>query len=398
MSPSTKIHSSKETPRRRSDSKIKRSFTIHNRRKERMLPYIRPKNRQKTFAKKPKDDVEERLHSAQKEKMNELQSRLNELNRLLQEEKMENRALRTIQKREENALKKFEDQEYDVHRIAKDYTVEIQQIKHKVQKEQDVKLKLEKEVEDRTDVLRDQNKRMKFYQKLINDPVLDDVEELRQRLKETDKKLKRYEEKITNKEKQIEDLQENYRQEIHDELIKQHQLKKEIANEGRRYTDLLIRYEEKSRQVGTMHIYIQNGGRRPSINSLMNFSKSRSLQSLEDTSPRLREKILEYDKRRREEEKLRPKPKLNPLPINPPPKPERKKYVPSIDLKPKPKSKKMPVIPPRSPSPPPSSLPPLIQKGRHSFFLHSASSMFSLSYIRANARENSTESSSVIDA
>lgn len=84
-----------------------------------------------------------------------------------------------------------------------------------------------------------------------------------------------------------------------------------------------------------MHIYIQRGGRRPSNSSLINLSKSRSLQSLQDTSPRFREKILEYDQRRREEEKLKPKPKLKPLPINPPPKPERKKYIPSIPLKPK---------------------------------------------------------------
>lgn len=203
LPPPTKISSPQETPRRRSDSKIKRSFTIHNRRTERTLPYIRPKNRQKKSIQKPKSQVEERLHSAQQEKKNQLQSRLNELRRLIEGERMENRALRIIQKREENALKKFEDQEYDVHRVAKDYNVEIRQIKEKVQKEQDSKIKLEKEIESQNEILRDQNKRMKFYQKLVNEPELDDVEELRRRLKETDKKLKKFETKITNTVKSI---------------------------------------------------------------------------------------------------------------------------------------------------------------------------------------------------
>jgi len=77
-----------------------------------------------------------------------------------------------------------------------------------------------------------------------------------------------------------------------------------------------------------MHIYIQRGGQRPSHASV-NLSKSRSLYSLQDTSPHLREKIVEYDKKRREQEKqdklLKPKP---PPTLLPPPKQERKKYVP----------------------------------------------------------------------
>lgn len=82
-----------------------------------------------------------------------------------------------------------------------------------------------------------------------------------------------------------------------------------------------------------MHIYIQRGGRRPSHSST-NLIKSLSLQSLEDASPRFREKVLEYDKKRREQDKLKPKPKPLPLPnANSPPKRERKKYVPNFETK-----------------------------------------------------------------
>lgn len=94
-----------------------------------------------------------------------------------------------------------------------------------------------------------------------------------------------------------------------------------------------------------MHIYIQRGGRRPSDSSA-SLTKARSWQSLEDASPRFREKILEYDKKRRDEEKLKPKPKPRPIVVPSPPKPERKKYVPTII--PKLKPVKPPVMPTHS--------------------------------------------------
>ena len=106
-----------------------------------------------------------------------------------------------------------------------------------------------------------------------------------------------------------------------------------------------------------MHIYIQRGGRRPSATSV-HLATSRSLQSLHDTSPRYREKILEYDKKRREQEKIerqtKPKPKHKPLPAivrNPtPPKLERRKYVPNIEQHPQMISTK-PSFEPEKPAP-----------------------------------------------
>ena len=103
-----------------------------------------------------------------------------------------------------------------------------------------------------------------------------------------------------------------------------------------------LRLEERTRQVDTMHIYVQRGGRRPS-NSSVDLSKAHLFPSLEDTSPRFREKILDYDKKRREAEKLeresRPKPVAVPKKNKILPKPERKKYVPNLPPKPKPPEK-----------------------------------------------------------
>ena len=120
--------------------------------------------------------------------------------------------------------------------------------------------------------------------------------------------------------------------------MKQRDLKREIESKSKKYNELLFKTEDKSRQIDTMHIYIQRGGRRPSHASI-NLRKSLSYQSIQDVSPRFREKVLEYDKKRREQEKQEPKlkPKLKPLLLpnnNPPQKHERKKYVPKLEQKP----------------------------------------------------------------
>ena len=141
-------------------------------------------------------------------------------------------------------------------------------------------------------------------------------------------------------------MEKNYRNEIQDELIKQRDLKRELDQQAREYRELLVKVEEKNRQVGTMHIYIQRGGRRPSHNSVT-LSKSYSLQSLNEPSPRFREKMLEYDRIRREQEKKKPKPKPKPKvlpaipkaktpPAPPPPPPPvvKKKFVPDVEQHP----------------------------------------------------------------
>lgn len=143
--------------------------------------------------------MEQRLLSAKRSKFNELQSRLTDLRRQLEAEQEENRVLRIIQKREEKTLKVYEDQEYDVHKVARDYTREIQYVKEVIDEERDTKTKLQKEVETRDEELHRKTKRIKHYEKLVNDEELDEPDELRDRLKASTKQLKHYEEKIATK-------------------------------------------------------------------------------------------------------------------------------------------------------------------------------------------------------
>ena len=49
---------------------------------------------------------------------------------------------------------------------------------------------------------------------------------------------------------------------------------------SQKYKDLLLKLEDKTRQIDTMHIYAQRSGKRDTTSNL---SKSRSLQSLNDT-------------------------------------------------------------------------------------------------------------------
>jgi chromosome segregation ATPase len=172
-------------------------------RKEKFLPYIRPKNRRNDFkkpspVKKTKSEAEQRLSSAQNEKLNELRSRISDVRRQLEQERFENQTLRIVQKREEKSLKTHEDQEYSAQKVTHDYKNEIEYVKEKINYEREAKVNLEKEVQDQDETLRDQTKRMKFYEKLVtHEQDYEEYDKLRQRLKETDKRLKEFQEKIT---------------------------------------------------------------------------------------------------------------------------------------------------------------------------------------------------------
>ncbi len=104
--------------------------------------------------------------------------------------------MRTIQRREEKAIKKYEEKEYDVHRIVRDYAHEIDHIKEVLITERETKTKLEKRIEIREEKLRDQTKRLKEYEKIVKEKNLDERYELREKLKQTDKQLQEVKEKL----------------------------------------------------------------------------------------------------------------------------------------------------------------------------------------------------------
>ncbi|CAF3395991.1 unnamed protein product [Rotaria sp. Silwood1] len=317
-----------EIPRRGSDSELKSSYTTANhnktkngniRRNETILPYIRPKQirrpgaypirrRNETHSSSTKNEMEQRALSAQNNKVKALESRLAELRRELEAQRIENSTLRTIQRREEKAIKQYEEKEFDIHRIVRDFTYEIEHMKEVLSNEREVKMRLEKQIEAREEKLRDQTKRIKKYEKIVEEKNLDERYELHEKLNATDKKLQEVQEKLTNQEKYIDNLEKNHRHEINQEIIKQRELKRQLEMRSQKYNDLLLKFEDKTRQIDTMHIYVQRGGKRPS-DSPTNLSKSRSLQSLQETSSHSRDKINDYDKKRREQQEREKKSK-----------------------------------------------------------------------------------------
>ena len=107
----------------------------------------------------------------------------------------------------------------------------------------------------------------------------------------------------------MENLEKNHRYEINQELSKQRELKRELEKRSQKYTDLMSKFDDKARQMDAMHIHVQRGGKR-SADESTHLSKSRSLQSLQEASPRVREKKPDSDRKRREQEK--PAKKLKP--------------------------------------------------------------------------------------
>ena len=123
-------------------------------------------------------------------------------------------------------------------------------------------------------------------------------------------------------------------------MNKQRDLKRELDTRSKKYSELLLKFEEKTRHMDTMHIYAQRGGVRPS-DSPSTLPKSRSLQSLHDPSPRGREKTVDLDKKKRDQQqehdrkpKARPQPPPAPTSNGSSPKQEKKKIVPRKELLP----------------------------------------------------------------
>ncbi len=204
-----------DAPRRGSDSELKSSFTIkpqnkskpdNTRPREQLLPHIRPQQPRRTVyptrqprknaSVSPKTEIEQRLLSANNNKLKSLESRLAELRHELEAQRIENATLRTIQKREEKAIRNYEEKEYDIHRIIQYYTKQVDHVKKILSAERETKARLEKQVEIRDEKLQDQTKRLKQYEKVVQEKHLDERYELREKLNETDKKLQEFEEKL----------------------------------------------------------------------------------------------------------------------------------------------------------------------------------------------------------
>ena len=170
------------------------------RRKDVFLPSIRRgKPAVGRPSKEPKPDGDARVSSAYRDQLNALRSRLNELRRELTEERNENVTLRHIKKREDQVLKVYEDHNEDARQVARDYTREMEHVEDSLADERERKVELERQIEVRDTKLRHQSKRIRFYEKLVNDKELGHADDLQEKLKAVNRRLKECEEKIASK-------------------------------------------------------------------------------------------------------------------------------------------------------------------------------------------------------
>lgn len=210
---------SSDVIRRGSDSDVKKSYVIPRqtkpkteaapRRKEassvpRVQPHpVRqtnyPVRRQKDFiSNSAKSEHEQRALSAKHDKLKGLEARIAELRRELENQRVENSTLRTIQRREEKAIKKYEEKEYDIHRIVRDYTNQIDHVRNVLATERENRQRLEKQMESRDEKLREQTQKIKKYETIVQEKNLDERYELKEKLTEADKKLQKFQEKLTH--------------------------------------------------------------------------------------------------------------------------------------------------------------------------------------------------------
>ena len=134
--------------------------------------------------------------SAQRFKNNELQNRITELNKEIDNLKEENRTLKRVHIREEIALKKHESHDTDISRMIKTHTEELGIVKelHKKSKAENKRINsllLEREEDVR--VAKKKNEEMK---KIINDKKLMDTVDMSKKLELADKAMEEYKTKF----------------------------------------------------------------------------------------------------------------------------------------------------------------------------------------------------------
>lgn len=204
--------------RHESDPDMKKSYTISRqtkpkyeippRRKDNSVPRAQPqpirqmnypiRRRKDVISNSAKSEHEQRALSAKHDKLRGLEARIAELRRELDEQRIENSTLRTIQRREEKAIKKYEEKEYDIHRIVRDYTNQIEHIRSTLATERENKQRLEKQMEHREEKLREQKEKLKKYETIVQEKNLDERFELKEKLNQADKKLQTYQEKLVH--------------------------------------------------------------------------------------------------------------------------------------------------------------------------------------------------------
>ncbi|GJQ70212.1 hypothetical protein Trydic_g22670 [Trypoxylus dichotomus] len=179
--------------------------------------------------KNPNNAVKQRVLSAKLLKLKSVQSQLNDANFHLAELMKENRALRTLQKRQDKALKNYEGVNADLPRLIKGHEDEMRVLQErnkllrKALKEAQEQLKVK---DEEINTIRSQ---LRHLHALTKDKHLGEREKLKEELEEVKEKLRTSESQINLLNRRLMLESKNAKFKLNNEIVKHKQCQKELT-------------------------------------------------------------------------------------------------------------------------------------------------------------------------
>lgn len=144
-----------------------------------------------------------RVMSAQRHKNTDLQNRLAELAKELDQLRDENKTLRRVHLREEIAIKRFESHDTDINRLMRNHTDEVNALKEQIKKLKAENKRINSNLIDKEEEVRAVKKKNEEFKKILNDKKLIDSAELSKNLEQAEKELEELKTKLEVREKKL---------------------------------------------------------------------------------------------------------------------------------------------------------------------------------------------------
>ncbi|CAD5115934.1 DgyrCDS4864 [Dimorphilus gyrociliatus] len=218
------------------------------------------------------DYVTSRMKSARRNKANEYRNQIAQLQSQIDEFKLEQKILRKQGRLQERALQKFEDSESELPALLQRHAAEVKNLRDQIKKQRDKNQDLARKLKDNDLEIDKLKRQLKKYKRLVEEKHLDEREALQQKYERAEQRAEDAEQRVQEKEKEL-DIKNIYSQRI---IRAPHKLPSTASSFGSGHN-------------------ASNLSRKPNTTG-------------SDPGPTPRERMLGYDKRLRDEQKVKKQP------------------------------------------------------------------------------------------
>ncbi|XP_064627268.1 zinc finger CCCH domain-containing protein 13-like isoform X3 [Lineus longissimus] len=253
------------------------------------------------------DAVSKRMLSARRLKINELRNQVEELNLLVQDLKLENRTMKRDFRRQDKALSRYEVQESELPSLIAQHSEEVRTLRDQIKRSKEKYENSNKRYKDLSEELHKTKKLLKQYKDLAEHKKLGERDELARKLTQTEVEMDEKDKKIRDLERYIDNLQKNQRHELAIEIHRHRETQRRVAHYEDMIQGLETQIKEKEKILDIKNIYshriVRPPHKLPSGASTPLSMKRSKRSSLSDHRLTPREKVKQYEEKRREDDR-----------------------------------------------------------------------------------------------